>query len=53
MSLQIFRTSNAESLPFKSSSVQLITVSQAAHWFDLPTFYKEADRVLVPSMYFI
>jgi ubiquinone/menaquinone biosynthesis C-methylase UbiE len=30
------------------SSCDLATASQAAHWFDLPAFYKEVDRVLAP-----
>lgn len=29
-------------------SVDLVTVAQALHWFDLGTFYAEARRVLVP-----
>ncbi len=32
-----------------SASVDLVTVGQALHWFDLPTFYAEADRVLRPG----
>jgi SAM-dependent methyltransferase len=27
-------------------SCDLVTTAQAAHWFDLPAFYKEVDRVL-------
>lgn len=38
---------NASGLP--DSSCDLITVAQAAHWFDLPTFYAEARRVLKPG----
>jgi SAM-dependent methyltransferase len=30
-------------------SVDLITVAQALHWFDLPLFYAEVDRVLKPG----
>nr|XP_045612915.1 putative methyltransferase DDB_G0268948 isoform X3 [Procambarus clarkii] len=44
-----FKTSGAEKLPFPDNSLQLITAGQACHWFDLPQFYKEADRVLVPG----
>jgi ubiquinone/menaquinone biosynthesis C-methylase UbiE len=36
-------------IPAKDSSVQLITASQAAHWFNLPKFYAEGQRVLSPS----
>lgn len=30
-------------------SCDLVTVAQAAHWFDLPAFYAEARRVLRPG----
>ena len=30
-------------------SVDLVTVAQALHWFDLPSFYAEAQRVLKPG----
>lgn len=30
------------------NSVDLVTAAQAAHWFDLEKFYREADRVLRP-----
>jgi SAM-dependent methyltransferase len=30
-------------------SVDLVTVAQAAHWFDRPTFYAEVRRVLRPG----
>ncbi|KAH7967787.1 hypothetical protein HPB52_002537 [Rhipicephalus sanguineus] len=40
--------SPAEKIAEKDESVQLITVMQAAHWFDLDVFYKEVRRVLVP-----
>ena len=35
----------AEAAPFGARSVDLITVAQAAHWFDLDSFYGEARRV--------
>lgn len=31
------------------ASVQLVAVAQALHWFDLPAFFAECDRVLVPG----
>lgn len=31
------------------ASCTLVTAAQAAHWFDLPAFYNEAYRVLVPG----
>ncbi|XP_045138419.1 putative methyltransferase DDB_G0268948 isoform X2 [Portunus trituberculatus] len=44
-----FKVSGAEKLPFPSQSLQVITTGQACHWFDLPKFYAEVDRVLVPG----
>lgn len=35
----------AENLPLPDRSANLITAAQAAHWFDLPTFYAEARRI--------
>ena len=31
-----------------NASCDLVTAAQAAHWFDLQAFYREADRVLRP-----
>lgn len=39
----------AEELPFPNSSVDLLTASSAAHWFDQPRFQAEANRVLKPQ----
>lgn len=39
-------TANSAALPFVAHSMDLITVAQALHWFSLPQFYREADRVL-------
>ena len=36
----------AESTSLANSSVDLITIATAIHWFDQPAFFKEADRVL-------
>jgi ubiquinone/menaquinone biosynthesis C-methylase UbiE len=36
----------AERTNLADSSVDLITVAQALHWFDLDQFYREANRVL-------
>src|SRR5262245_25085528 len=33
----------------EDASADLVTSAQAAHWFDLPKFYAEVDRVLVPG----
>jgi ubiquinone/menaquinone biosynthesis C-methylase UbiE len=35
----------AEASGLPSASVDLVTVAQALHWFDLPRFYQEARRV--------
>ena len=42
-------TCRAEQLPFADGSLDLMTVGQAAHWFDRPTFYPECARVLRPG----
>jgi len=39
----------AEALPFKRSSVDVVFVAQALHWFDRPKFYTETARVLRPG----
>ena len=38
----------AEELPVADHAAQLITVAQAAHWFDLPRFYAQARRIAAP-----
>ncbi|XP_067679659.1 putative methyltransferase DDB_G0268948 [Haliotis asinina] len=44
-----FRVGRGEDLAFlESSSVNVVSVATAIHWLDLPTFYKEVDRVLTP-----
>jgi SAM-dependent methyltransferase len=35
--------------PLPDRSADLVTVAQAAHWFDLPTFLTECRRVLKPG----
>jgi SAM-dependent methyltransferase len=39
----------AECAPIDDASVDLISVAQAAHWFDLPRFYIEVRRVARPG----
>ena len=39
----------AEALPFPDGEVGLLMAAQAAHWFDRPRFYDEAQRVLAPG----
>nr|CAG8641188.1 13018_t:CDS:2 [Entrophospora candida] len=42
-----YSTSTAENLNrFDDSSIDLLTVAQAVHWFDLPKFLEESYRVL-------
>jgi ubiquinone/menaquinone biosynthesis C-methylase UbiE len=38
-----------EKVPLPDESVDLVTVAQAIHWFDLDTFYSEVKRVLKPK----
>jgi SAM-dependent methyltransferase len=39
----------AEAVPLRSESADLITVAQALHWIEPDSFYAEARRVLVPG----
>ena len=41
-----WRVASAENSGLATASVDLITVAQALHWFDLDKFYAEAQRVL-------
>lgn len=42
----IYKIEKAEKSELKDHSVDLITISQALHWFDFEAFYREANRVL-------
>ncbi len=42
----IYSVSEATSTHLTTESVDLITVAQAIHWFNIPAFYTEAKRVL-------
>ena len=44
-----YRVEPAESTGFESQSVDLVTVAQALHWFDLPAFEQEVRRVCKPG----
>ncbi|RWS27876.1 putative methyltransferase-like protein, partial [Leptotrombidium deliense] len=44
-----YKVAVAESMPVKDKSVQLIAASEAAHFFNLPKFYKEVERVSVSN----
>jgi SAM-dependent methyltransferase len=39
----------AEESGLQTETVDLVTVAQALHWFDLPRFYAEVRRVLTPG----
>lgn len=43
-----FHQGTAEATRLPDASCDLVTVAQALHWFDLPTFYAEAARILKP-----
>lgn len=45
----VFSAAAAESSPLADHSVDLVTVGQALHWFDLEAFFSEVRRVLVPG----
>jgi SAM-dependent methyltransferase len=44
-----YQVAAAEQSGLPGASVDLISVAQALHWFDLPAFYTEAARVLRPG----
>ena len=44
-----FRCAPAEESGLDAASVNLVTVAQALHWFDLDRFYAEVQRVVVPG----
>src|SRR5690348_223725 len=44
-----YRVAPAERSGLEDRSIDLVAVAQALHWLDLPRFYAEAQRVLVPQ----
>ena len=44
-----YRVCPAEASGLDGASVDLVTVAQAVHWFDLPRFWPEVRRVLRPG----
>jgi SAM-dependent methyltransferase len=44
-----YLVATAERTPLQVASVDLVTVAQALHWFDLPSFYAEVKRVTRPE----
>lgn len=45
----VFAVAPAEASGLADASADLVLVAQAAHWFDLPAFYAEVERVLRPG----
>lgn len=45
----LYAAAAAERAPLRDASVDLVTVAQALHWFDLPAFFAEAARVGRPG----
>jgi SAM-dependent methyltransferase len=48
----LYAAAPAERAPLRDRSIDLITVAQALHWFDLPAFFAEAARVGAPGSAF-
>jgi SAM-dependent methyltransferase len=44
-----YRVAAAEDSGLDAESIDLVTVAQAVHWFDLGRFWREVRRVLVPG----
>lgn len=44
-----YRVAPAERTGLSDGAADLVTAAQAAHWFDLPAFWREARRVLRPG----
>ena len=44
-----FLCARSENSPLDSESVDLVTVAQAVHWFDMKAFNAEVERVLKPG----
>lgn len=44
-----YRVAPAESSGLETGTVDLISVAQALHWFDIPAFLREAERALKPN----
>ncbi|XP_072016652.1 putative methyltransferase DDB_G0268948 [Amphiura filiformis] len=44
-----YATADAENIPLPDKSVDLVTCSQAVHWFNFDAFFREVDRILTPN----
>ncbi len=50
ISIHGFRVGSFNSLPVEDGTADLVTVSQAVHWFTpIESFYNEVDRALKPG----
>ena len=45
----VYKVAPAESSGLEAGAVALVTVAQALHWFNIPAFFAEAERVLKPG----
>lgn len=45
----IYKVEKAEKTSLESNSIDMVTVANALHWFDLDGFFNEACRVLKPN----
>lgn len=45
----LYAAAAAERAPLRDASIDLITVSQALHWFDFAAFFSESSRVARPG----
>lgn len=45
----VYAAAQAEACPIADNRIDLVTVAQALHWFDLARFYAEVRRVLSPK----
>ena len=44
-----YQIGSAEKIPADDESVDMVIAGMAAHWFNLPEFFKEVERVLKPQ----
>lgn len=44
-----YRVAPAERSGLETASIDMVTVAQALHWFNIPTFFEEVRRVLAPG----
>ena len=48
-----YAVGDAQNLDFEDNSLDLACVGQAVHWFNIPDFFKECNRVLKPNGYLL